>query len=172
MEEFRSTFYDEINFFITLFIKWFPIFDSSQLIQNSKLNNFLGVCWFLCKNISNFVPPAWKLYNLYCHSCHMREGSGSQNIVARANWTIGSIYLWTRDSIFINFVSSTISKDISNKTETGNTNWEVCNSTSKSISSHCIVRGKTRPTAEPNLPIYLSYLFAKRDHRWNDSLND
>ena len=27
-----------------------------------------SVCWFLGKNISNFVPPAWKLDNLYYHS--------------------------------------------------------------------------------------------------------
>ena len=64
----------------------------------------------------------------------MREGSGSQNIVARAHWTIGSIFLGIRNLIFINFVSSTI--DISNKTNTGNTNCENSNSTSESISSH------------------------------------
>ena len=46
---------------------WCPIFDSSPLIQNSKFNSFLWVCWFLCKNLSNFVPPAWKLHNPYCH---------------------------------------------------------------------------------------------------------
>ena len=27
------------------------------LIQFSKYNNFFWVCWFLCKNLSNFVPP-------------------------------------------------------------------------------------------------------------------
>ena len=49
------------------------LFDSSPLIQNSKFNNFFWVCWFFCKNLSNFVPPAWKLHNPYCqkgqHSC-------------------------------------------------------------------------------------------------------
>ena len=29
----------------------------SIFMQNSKFNNFLWVCWFLCKNLSNFVPP-------------------------------------------------------------------------------------------------------------------
>ena len=38
------------------------------LIQNSKFNNFLWVCWFLCNTLSNFVPPAWKLHNPYCHN--------------------------------------------------------------------------------------------------------
>ena len=33
--------------------------------QNSIIS--FGVCWFLCKTLSNFVPPDWKLYNLYCH---------------------------------------------------------------------------------------------------------
>ena len=32
-------------------------FDSSPLIQNSKFNNFLRICWFLGKNLSNFVLP-------------------------------------------------------------------------------------------------------------------
>ena len=44
--------------------------DSSPLIQNSKFNNFLWVCWFLCKNLSNFVPPTWKLHNPYWHNQH------------------------------------------------------------------------------------------------------
>ena len=59
-------FFDTINFEITLLLKWFPIFDSSPL--NAKFNNFLWVCWFLCKNLSYFVPPAWKLHNPYCHT--------------------------------------------------------------------------------------------------------
>ena len=44
------------------------IFDSSPLIQNSKFNNFLWVCWFLGKNLSNFVFPVWKLHNPYFHN--------------------------------------------------------------------------------------------------------
>ena len=34
------------------------------------MNNFLWVCWFLDKNIFNFVPPVWKLHNPYCHKLH------------------------------------------------------------------------------------------------------
>ena len=34
--------------------------------QFSKFKNFLLVCWFLCKNLSNFVSIPWKLYNPYC----------------------------------------------------------------------------------------------------------
>ena len=26
------------------------------------------VCWYLCKNLSNFVYPVWKLHNPYCHN--------------------------------------------------------------------------------------------------------
>ena len=37
------------------------------LIQFSKFNNFLWVRWFLGKNLSNFIPPVWKLHNPYCH---------------------------------------------------------------------------------------------------------
>ena len=36
----------------------------------SKFNNFLWVCWFLGKNLSNSVPPAWKLNNPYYHTLH------------------------------------------------------------------------------------------------------
>ena len=32
-----------------------------------NFNNFLWVCWFLGKNLSNFAPPVWKLHNPYCH---------------------------------------------------------------------------------------------------------
>ena len=28
----------------------------------------MGICWFLCKNLSNFVFPTWKLHTLYCHT--------------------------------------------------------------------------------------------------------
>ena len=35
--------------------------------QFSKFNHFPWVCWFVGKNLSNFVPPAWKLHNPYCH---------------------------------------------------------------------------------------------------------
>ena len=56
-----------------MLLKWYPIFDSSPLIQNSNFNNFLSVCWFLCKNLSNFVPPAWKLHNPYCHNSKALE---------------------------------------------------------------------------------------------------
>ena len=48
-------------------LKSCPIFDTSPLTQFSKFNNFLWVCWFLGKNLSNFVPPVWKLHNPYCH---------------------------------------------------------------------------------------------------------
>ena len=43
----------------------FALFDTSPLVQFSKFKNFLWVCWFLGKNLSNFVPPVWKLHNPY-----------------------------------------------------------------------------------------------------------
>ena len=48
----------------------FALFDTSPLTQFSKFNNFLWVCWFLGKNLPNFVPPVPKLHNLYCHRQH------------------------------------------------------------------------------------------------------
>ena len=52
------------------------LFYSSALIQNSKFNSFLLVCWFLGKNLSNFVSPVWKLHNPYCHSVEASLSSG------------------------------------------------------------------------------------------------
>ena len=40
----------------------------SPLTQFSKSNNFRWVCWFLGKNLSNFVPSVWRLHNPYCHN--------------------------------------------------------------------------------------------------------
>ena len=41
-----------------------------EIHQFSKFTNFLQVCWFLGKNLCNFVPPAWKLDNPYYHNVH------------------------------------------------------------------------------------------------------
>ena len=50
----------------------FGTFDTSPLTQFSKFNNFLWECWFLGKNISNFVPPAWnsttRIAIIPCHN--------------------------------------------------------------------------------------------------------
>ena len=44
------------------------LFDTSPLHQFSKFDNFLLVCWFLGRNLSNFVPSAWKLDDPYYHN--------------------------------------------------------------------------------------------------------
>ena len=67
---------------INLLLKWCPIFDSSPLHQFSKFRNFLWVCWFLGKNLSNFVSFAWKLDNPYYHTQdpkYLNFGSNSYN---------------------------------------------------------------------------------------------
>ena len=54
---------DSNDFWDPWFLTWkidfesqiLALFDSSPFIQNSKFNNFL--CWFLGKNLSNFVSP-------------------------------------------------------------------------------------------------------------------
>ena len=57
-----------------------------QLAINPKLNNFLQVCWFLFKNLSNFVPshlrtpqpvlpyqtPCNKIQILTCNGCFLK----------------------------------------------------------------------------------------------------
>ena len=39
-----------------------------SVLQFSKFDDFLCLCWFLVKNLSNFVPLHWKLHNRYCHN--------------------------------------------------------------------------------------------------------
>ena len=46
----------------------FALFDTSPLEKFSKFKNFLLLCWFLGKNLSNFLDPVWKLHNPYCHN--------------------------------------------------------------------------------------------------------
>ena len=48
----------------------FASYWGSPLVQFSKFKNFLWVCWFWGKNLSNFVYPVWKLHNPYCHNIH------------------------------------------------------------------------------------------------------
>ena len=52
---------------IIFLIEILPKFHYS-LIQFSKFINFLWVYLFLGKNLSNLVPPVWKLCNPYCHN--------------------------------------------------------------------------------------------------------
>ena len=52
----------------TLKTVFFASYWGSPLVQFSKFKNFLWVCWFLCKNLSNFVSLPWKFYNPYCHN--------------------------------------------------------------------------------------------------------
>ena len=67
---------DSDNFWhrkLTLKVKFWhflTLFDTSPLTQFSKFNIFLWVCWCLGKNLSNFVPPVWKVHNPYCHIPH------------------------------------------------------------------------------------------------------
>ena len=46
----------------------FASFWGPPLIQFLKFKKILWVCWFLGKNLSNFIYPVWKLHNPYCHS--------------------------------------------------------------------------------------------------------
>ena len=45
----------------------FASYSDSPLVQFSKFKIFLWVCWFLCKNLFNFVSLPWKFHNPYCH---------------------------------------------------------------------------------------------------------
>ena len=59
-------FFHNINFYITYFQKWCPIFDSYSNFQSSIIS--LHYSWFLPQNLSNFVSLPWKLHNRYCRN--------------------------------------------------------------------------------------------------------
>ena len=56
----------------------------------------------LLKNISNFVPPIWKLHNLYCHIvCNASSMINSLNTLARSVFCrIGTVHLHKTDTFF------------------------------------------------------------------------
>ena len=66
------------------------------LIQFSKFNNFLWLCWFLGKNLCNFVPPAWKLDNPYCHTVY-----DVRLIVSYRSYNLNVILVRILDEIYI-----------------------------------------------------------------------
>ena len=59
------------------------------LHQFSRFNNFLWGCWCLCKNLSNFVHPAWKLDNPYHHNLHILSWSTLNDFVR-----FSSTFIW------------------------------------------------------------------------------
>ena len=65
----------------------FAHFDTSPLVQLSKFKNFLWLCWFLGKTLSNFIPSVWKLHNPYCHNAECRLINKSRNV-----WPIETVY--------------------------------------------------------------------------------
>ena len=57
--------------------------------------NFLWICWFLGKNLYNFVSPIWKIHNPYCHieSTYSRcQLTSWKKIVAK--WILPKIRNW------------------------------------------------------------------------------
>ena len=48
-----------------------PYFWQIAINPKLKIQHFLWVCWFLCKNLSTFEPRTWKLHNPYCHDIHV-----------------------------------------------------------------------------------------------------
>ena len=80
----------------------FALFDTSPLIQFSKFNNFLWVCWFLGKNLSNFVPLVWKLHNRYCHNMYLYISC--DKVISVFNFTMQKQELTILVKIWIIFV--------------------------------------------------------------------
>ena len=66
----------------------FALFDTSPLTQFSKFYKILWVCWFVGKNLSNFVPPLLKLHNPYCHNGETRTETSICTIFYTYAWSI------------------------------------------------------------------------------------
>ena len=75
--KFRSTFllltfFDNINFKSLYFLKWCPIFDSSN--SQSSIISF-DYSWFLAKKLSTFLSLTWKRPSRYCPTSNSASGS-------------------------------------------------------------------------------------------------
>ena len=95
----------------------FGIFESSTLIQNSKFNHFLWLCWFLCKNL---VPPAWKLYNPYCHIAYLYSPHSPDSFIwhLRVYVHLTNKYVWkVNPSITIGTTCVSVTKYVLHKVE-------------------------------------------------------
>ena len=66
----------------------------SPLVQFSKFKNFLWVCWFLCKNLSNFVSLPENLRNRYYHWCSNNKRSFKEEYFGLPWPKIGVKYQW------------------------------------------------------------------------------
>ena len=98
----------------------------SLIIQNSKFNNFLWVCWFLCKNL--FVPPAWKLHNPYCHNAK----------IPLSYVLITKKLFWTRRKVFLPWFFAT------NKKGWSDSKMHVHNAPSEMVlSCYALQQGRT-----------------------------
>ena len=53
---------------LTLKVKfWHFLTPPHYILQFAKFNDILWICWFLAKNLSNFLSLSWKLHHRYCH---------------------------------------------------------------------------------------------------------
>ena len=92
------TFFDNINFWITLLSKvkiqfWTP---PHYITQFSKFNNFPWLCWFLGKNLSNFYPPFENSTTpTYCHNkfTHLRNDKFISPFCIKTTFRINLFYL-------------------------------------------------------------------------------
>ena len=56
---------------LTLKVKFWHFLTARSYSSSPNLVISFDYSWFLAKNVSNFVPPAWKLHNRYCHSIYI-----------------------------------------------------------------------------------------------------
>ena len=79
---------------LTIKVKFWHFFDTSPLHHFSKFYNFFWVCWFIGKNLSNFVPPTLKLDNPYYHTLHTTPFSKNPSVYTEAGNSICSVAQW------------------------------------------------------------------------------
>ena len=61
-------------------------------VYSQKNNNFLWVCWFLAKNLANFVSISWKLDSPKCHNL---LGKKSHNLGCVISLLQNTFFIWT-----------------------------------------------------------------------------
>ena len=75
---------DDNNWLMKLWL--FESFWGPPLIQFSKLNYFLWLCWFFGKNLSNFVPPFENFTTCIAMINTFKTDTASTKVILKPRW--------------------------------------------------------------------------------------
>ena len=84
-----------------------------------------SLCWFLGKNLSNFVHPVWKLHNPYCHTVQNKNKIRTKKIKSSKAGTTALFSIGLDNKIGIELDNSTVSILVDNKKSARTGQWKI-----------------------------------------------